>query len=559
MRISTRILILPALLIATVGTLVLYTVSTLEDQRSDARVVNLAGRQRMLNQRMAKEALLVANGVQADWEATHELMAGSLSSLRNGGQVALGADKTTTLPPAPNAAIRDQLDLQDAGIQRLRKGVENYLGLVASLDEPASSSGSTDPQQRIRRQEELARARGEINAATAELHTIANLAVTMFAGHSGAKIQAMSRNLMLLGALCIGLGCIVSWRIIRGILRPIEGTKQTLTALSTGDLSIRMDTGLGGDFGELAGSLNEFLDSLVSGLTQVALSSGEIANGSGEMQSATGQLAHSATQQAAELERVSHSIREISQFANQNAARAEEASRVADRTQGQLQEGAGNMEQMGQAMESIRESSVEVSKVIRVIDEIAFQTNLLALNAAVEAARAGEAGKGFAVVAEEVRALAMRSADAAGSTTKLIEEADRRSIVGTELANTVTQSLTQVLEGTKEMGSLVEEITGASHKQDDGTSELTRSIADLNTMTQQNTASSEQLAATSIETAQSVAGLREIVGRFNLEGGSARSQAAAASTAVQEPGTPPDAALPKGKRSVMGSLAGILR
>lgn len=559
MRISTKILILPALLIATVSTLVLYTGSALEDQEADARVMNLAGRQRMLNQRMVKEALLVASGSPANWEATHELLTSSLKALRNGGEVPFGPDKTATLPPPPTAALRDLLDQQESGIERLRRGVERYLEFVASSEQKQSGTGSIDPQERNRKQEDLARASAEISTASAELHTIANEAVTQFAAHSDMKLRAMSRNLMILGALCMGLGCVISWRIIRGILIPIEETKRTLTTLATGDLTIRMKNGLGSDFGELARSLNGFLDGLVGGLTLVARSSTEIANGSGEMKSATGQLAHSATQQSAELERVGNSIREISQFANQNAARADEASRVVERTQGQLQQGAGNMEQMGQAMDSIRESSVEVSKVIRVIDEIAFQTNLLALNAAVEAARAGEAGKGFAVVAEEVRALAMRSADAAGSTTKLIEEADRRSIVGTELANTVTQSLTQVLEGTKEMGSLVEEITGASRKQDDGTTELTRSIADLNSITQQNTASSEQLAATSAETAESVVELRKMVERFQLQGGETRDQANPAAGSIQEPGAPPAAALPKGKRSVLGSLAGILR
>ncbi|MEM8710978.1 MAG: methyl-accepting chemotaxis protein, partial [Planctomycetota bacterium] len=168
------------------------------------------------------------------------------------------------------------------------------------------------------------------------------------------------------------------------------------------------------------------------------------------------------------------------------------------------------------AMASIKEASTSVSEIIHVIDGIAFQTNLLALNAAVEAARAGEAGKGFAVVAEEVRNLAQRSAEAARSSTELIDESTRRAAAGDELASQVATMLHSIADRTTEVNALLTEISDSSEEQDARTKEIFQNVGCLNEVTKDNSNSSESLATTAEETAEHAESLGSIVARFEL-------------------------------------------
>ncbi|MHC4887599.1 MAG: methyl-accepting chemotaxis protein [Planctomycetota bacterium] len=235
--------------------------------------------------------------------------------------------------------------------------------------------------------------------------------------------------------------------------------------------------------------------------TTSALSNGaeQIASASGQISSFSMNLAEGATEQAASLEETSSALEEMASMTSQNAENAGAANTMMEETSRQVAEGATAVKSMASAMGEISESSDEISKIIKTIEEIAFQTNLLALNAAVEAARAGDAGKGFAVVADEVRNLAQRSAEAARSTADLIEGTVTRVKNGTEIVGGLETSFAAVEESSGRVAGLVSEITVASNEQAQGVDQVNTAVAQMDKVTQQNAANAEQSASASEE------------------------------------------------------------
>lgn len=239
-------------------------------------------------------------------------------------------------------------------------------------------------------------------------------------------------------------------------------------------------------------ALHATADSLADGAGELAAAAGQVASGSQT-------LSQGASEQAAALEQTSASAEEINSMALKNAENSHAAAALVLGLQGTFAEASRALQEMVAAMKQINASSEKVSKIIKVIDEIALQTNILALNAAVEAARAGEAGTGFAVVADEVRSLAQRCAQAAKDTAQLIEESITRSGDGKAKADHVSERIGVILGESGRIGSLVEQVNMSSQEQARGIQQIAKAITQMEQVTQSAAANAEESSAASQE------------------------------------------------------------
>jgi methyl-accepting chemotaxis protein len=309
--------------------------------------------------------------------------------------------------------------------------------------------------------------------------------------------------------------------IVDSIVAPIDELRAKLTKVATGDLTAYVSGDYKGDHQLLKSALNDTLDSLNDILGQVSTAADQVANGARQVSESSQALSQGATEQASSLEEITASMTEMACQTKQNAENATQANQLAGSARQGAERGNLLMQDMVKAMAEIDDSSQNISKIIKAIDEIAFQTNLLALNAAVEAARAGVHGKGFAVVAEEVRNLAARSAKAAKETTEMIEGSIKKVNQGSDIARKTAEALVDIVSGVGKVSDLVGEIAAASNEQAQGISQVNQGLNQLDSVTQQNTSSAEESAAASEELSSQSTQLRELLSKFTLQQNSA--------------------------------------
>ncbi|MBI5376433.1 MAG: MCP four helix bundle domain-containing protein [Candidatus Schekmanbacteria bacterium] len=300
------------------------------------------------------------------------------------------------------------------------------------------------------------------------------------------------------------------------VIEPVNEASEVLERLAKRDLSVRVTGNYEGDHAKIKNALNAAAENLDQSLQQVALSSQQVSSASGEISSGSQALASGASEQASSLEEISSNLHEMSSMTRQNSANSKEAKALSDSARESAAKGTESMSRLSSAIDKIKASSDETAKIIKTIDEIAFQTNLLALNAAVEAARAGDAGKGFAVVAEEVRNLAIRSADAAKNTAAMIEGSVKNSEEGVIINQEVLRNLNDINEQIHKVGAVMEEIAAASEQQTQGMEQINTAVEQMNQITQQNAANSEESASAAEELSGQAEEMRSMVSSFKL-------------------------------------------
>ncbi len=290
----------------------------------------------------------------------------------------------------------------------------------------------------------------------------------------------------------------------------------TLQKLADGDLTAEISPRDEND--SVRGALNKTLADLNDVMAQIQVAGEQIDMGSSQVSDSSQALSQGATESAASLEQITSSLSEITSQTQQSAENATQANQLAINARSAAEKGNIQMGEMVGAMGEISAAGQSISKIIKVIDEIAFQTNLLALNAAVEAARAGQHGKGFAVVAEEVRNLAARSAKAAQETSDLIEGSVSKTSRGVEIAQNTASALDDISQGIARVTDLVGEIAAASNEQAQGIGEISKGLSQIDQVTQQNTATAEEAAAASEELSSQAEHLQSMLSNFNLKG-----------------------------------------
>ena len=374
---------------------------------------------------------------------------------------------------------------------------------------------------------------------------------------AAASSKSMVSNLSM-GLISIIITWLALFFMLRKmIVRPIDKVKVVLTDIGHGHLNNRLNLTQQDELGDAARSLDTLADSLqtdiVAPLQQLAngdltfevtphdandtlrhaikklgedltqmvsglqIAGQQIDSGSSQVSDSAQLLSDGAAQSAASVEEISSSMNEIGSQTNTSAENAQQANQLSTSAREAADAGSERMTEMICAMGEINEAGQNISKIIKVIDEIAFQTNLLALNAAVEAARAGQHGKGFAVVAEEVRNLAARSAKAASETADLIEGSVEKTGNGSEIAERTAKALDEIVGSIGKVTDLIGEIAASSNEQAQGIAQVNIGMQQIDQVIQQNTATAEESAATSEELSSQAAELRNQLGRFKLK------------------------------------------
>jgi methyl-accepting chemotaxis protein len=371
-----------------------------------------------------------------------------------------------------------------------------------------------------------------------------------------ANVTSVMWHQIGIGGICIIAALLLLWGIARSLAMPIRKGAAMAKEIARGDLSRRLMLNQEDEVGMLACALNDMVESLQQKaelaeaisrgeldievplasekdqlgkalqcmtenlndlLAQVQVAGEQIMTGASQISDASQSLSRGATESAASMEEISASMTQLTSQTTNNAEYAEQAKSLSLSSKQGAEQGDALMTEMVNAMRDIEISGKDISKIIKVIDDIAFQTNLLALNAAVEAARAGQHGKGFAVVAEEVRNLAARSAKAAHETSDLIESSVLKTHNGAEIAQRTAAALAEIVAATTKVSDLVAEITAASKEQSQGIQEINQGLEQIESVTQQNTANAEETAASTEELSGQALQMNRMLEKFKIK------------------------------------------
>ncbi len=371
-----------------------------------------------------------------------------------------------------------------------------------------------------------------------QVEEIADLGYSNAQSRDKAATEDMNsdvRNIIMITLLLIAASFSFGLLFNRDVKKRLSQLGESADRIADGDLATEVVTSTGDELGDVAASFEIMRQRVHNVLLEINQGADQVAAGAHNVSDASVALSQGASQQAASVEELSASIAEIASQTASNAQNAEMANDLTVGTREKAQLGNEEMQAMLTAMEEINASSANISKIIKVIDEIAFQTNILALNAAVEAARAGQHGKGFAVVAEEVRNLAARSAKAAKETTDMIEGSMEKVETGREIAHKTAEALNAIVGDVSSVADIVANIAKASNEQKLALEQINQGVQQVSQVVQANSSTSEEAATASQNLNQQADIMRANVGKFRLSNSGGSFYGGKGGSAIQKP------------------------
>lgn len=371
-----------------------------------------------------------------------------------------------------------------------------------------------------------------------QVEEIADMGYSSAQSRDKAATEEMNsdvRNIILIALFLMAVSSVTGFMFNQDVKKRLSQLGQSADRIAEGDLATEVVTSTGDELGDVAASFEIMRQRVHNVLLEINQGADQVAAGAHNVSDASVALSQGASQQAASVEQLSASIAEIASQTASNAQNAEKANDLTVGTKEKAQLGNEEMQEMLSAMEEINASSANISKIIKVIDEIAFQTNILALNAAVEAARAGQHGKGFAVVAEEVRNLAARSAKAAKETTDMIEGSMEKVETGREIAHKTAEALNAIVGDVSSVADIVANIAKASNEQKLALEQINQGVQQVSQVVQANSSTSEEAATASQNLNQQADIMRANVGKFRLSNNGGSFYGGNGSPAIQKP------------------------
>ena len=366
----------------------------------------------------------------------------------------------------------------------------------------------------------LARAHDLYNALLADMQKVETLIAAEATALQGEQTQAYEQTLAWFGlAVAVAVLIVVPTTLanMQSICQPLDQAQRLATAITDGDLTLRIRASGKDELTRLTQALAGMQDSLARIVGEVRTTSDSISTSSVEIASGNLDLSHRTEQTAGNLQQTASSIEQINSTVRQSADAALQASRMAQANAEVAARGGQVVGEVVATMQEINHSSQKISDIIGVIDGIAFQTNILALNAAVEAARAGEQGRGFAVVAAEVRSLAQRSAAAAKEIKALIGASVDKVDTGTRLVAEAGRTIGEIVANADKVSAFIGDITTAANEQSQGMGQVNQAVGQLDQMTQQNAALVEESAAAAQSLKDQAGKLASVVATFRLQ------------------------------------------
>lgn len=530
LRVGPKITIIPLFFIAALAAIVWFSVYTLGDQETDALVIELVGRQRMLQQQHFAQSMLVAQGrlPVERLRYTQQVWIDTQQALINGGAAVetLGRPGTVTLPKAPT--------------EELQRKLEDRLVLIkgsVALGESLLKVSPTDP--------EYNRILSEMIAAEGPLQEGGIDITKGYTAYTQEKAQRLIRAEILIG-LAVGLlGFVFSWLIARGITEPLQRVVVSARNISKGNLRIeKLPMGTSDEIGELSESFNEMLDNLKELSGQILSVTGNVNSAAAEILASTQQQASSTKEQAATVQEITTTMQEISQSGAEIADKAKQVAASAEATSSVSNSGIAAVQNTSRLMEGIRQQVEEVAtkivslsektqaigEIVNTVNDISEQSNLLALNASIEAASAGEQGSRFSVVANEMKSLAERAKESTvqvgsilgdiqkgiNSSVLLAEEAVKRSESGKHQAEVTEKTIHQMMHTTVESINAFQQIIGATSQQQIGFDQVAQGMRDIRQASEQTAVGTSQLENALANLNELSMQLRTAVGRYQV-------------------------------------------